>query len=475
METLKIFALLIFTSLAASYAWGMRGTKIGGEKGAMLPGAVLGLIFAWFSGSDLIRENFFVFSAIGAMAMSYGGSQTYGETLSFVVSSKPPENYKKGIVALIVKGSIWFGIFSAYMGIAFNTACGIKYKQADLLALFAVIMPLRGLGIYLLNRPVNPKENKFPKIYFSKTRNESWGGLLFVLLALIVLMAVKGDTYSLTFTAIGALSGAMGWVIGINLFYLANHPLKSGRYFFGKLQEKGYASGWKIMEFTLGAAGGLGTALYFFLNRAGLENITGKIAGQNTLFSGFKANELSFLPYLMLILVFLPALKYLFQSKHNEKIKDKLDSLGQFMEWLEEPIYSCIILAILILGNIKAAKLVSFFVIAWLLVEKDFFERFMKTKYKWPWFVILIGGLAAVLAGEFLLPNGYSAFQTWVLYIFTYEFFELFWIDYEAKQIAENKGKPLLKRWRRTSEPLVHLYFFFQIALLLIVGGILMI
>ena len=40
---------ILFTTLAASYAWGMRGAVIGGEKGAMLPGCIyrsyFGLVF----------------------------------------------------------------------------------------------------------------------------------------------------------------------------------------------------------------------------------------------------------------------------------------------------------------------------------------------------------------------------------------------------------------------------------------------
>lgn len=471
MEIIRILSLLAFTSLAASYAWAMRGTKIGGEKGAMLPGAVLGLIFAWFSGSEIIRENFFVFSAVGALAMSYGGSQTYGETLSFVVSQKPPENYKKGIIALIVKGALWFGIFSSYMGIAFNVACGQKYNRLDLIVLFACLMPLRGLGIYLLNRPVKPKENIFPKIYFSKSRNESWGGLLFVQLALIALMAVKGDIYSLGFTLVGAFSGAVGWVIGINLFYLANHPLSNGRYFYGKLQEKGYVGGWKIMEFTLGAVGGLGTAAYFFLNKSGLSKITAAV-GSGVLFPNFKAANIDFLPWIALFLIFLPALQYPLQSGQNGKIKakSKLDTIGQLMEWLEEPIYSVIILSFVILGNIKTAKLVSFFLILWLSVEKDLFERFIKTRQKWFWSVILLGGLATALLGEILLPNSYPALYTWILYILVYEFFELIWIDYVARQAEENEGKSFFKRWRRSNEPTVHIYFLLQIVILLAAG-----
>ncbi len=75
--------------------------------------------------------------------------------------------------------------------------------------------------------------------------------MLFLLIGLIVLMTLRADTYALWFSLSGAVSGALGWALGINLFYLVNHPLKSGRYLMGKLQKNGFIGGWKIMEFTL--------------------------------------------------------------------------------------------------------------------------------------------------------------------------------------------------------------------------------
>ena len=217
--------------------------------------------------------------------------------------------------------------------------------------------------------------------------------------------------------------------------------------------------------------GGLGTAAYFFLNKSGLSKITAAV-GSGVLFPNFKAANIDFLPWIALFLIFLPALQYPLQSGQNGKIKakSKLDTIGQLMEWLEEPIYSVIILSFVILGNIKTAKLVSFFLILWLSVEKDLFERFIKTRQKWFWSVILLGGLATALLGEILLPNSYPALYTWILYILVYEFFELIWIDYVARQAEENEGKSFFKRWRRSNEPTVHIYFLLQIVILLAAG-----
>ncbi len=475
-STIGIVAFVAFASLAGSYGWGMRGCKIGGEKGAMLPGAFLGLIFAWFSGSEIIRENFWIFSAVGALAMFFGGTQTYGETLGFIVKSKPPDNYAKGMYGVLIKGALWFGIFGAFMGIAFTAMTGSYYKWQDFIIFFSLLVPLRFIGILLFNRPLNPKENKFPKFYFSATRQESWGGLLFLLVMLIILMAVRRDTFSLLFCLTGVLSGSLGWALGINLFYLANHPLKSGRYLYGSLQKKGFIGGWKIMEFTLGAVGGLGTALYFCLNYAKLQTITGIIDANGALWNPL-AGKQNTAAWVSLVLILVTGFQYLFQSTYrkNVKAKSKTDYLGLLFEWLEQPFYSYIPLMFILLGGVKTAQIVSFFVMFWVIAEMDFFERFIQKKTRWLWFIVFIGGCVAVLAGEIFLPNSYTAWQTWLLYCVAYEFFEICWViqvskDQQKKQEAGSEKKPFYKRLRRLNEPLVHGYFLLQITALLIIG-----
>ena len=63
METQNIFVFLAASMLCMCFGWGVRGSAIGGEKGAMLPGALLGVICTWYTGSDLLMQNVFLFSA----------------------------------------------------------------------------------------------------------------------------------------------------------------------------------------------------------------------------------------------------------------------------------------------------------------------------------------------------------------------------------------------------------------------------
>ena len=44
METQNTLAFLAISMVAMCFGWGMRGSAIGGEKGAMLPGAFMGIL-----------------------------------------------------------------------------------------------------------------------------------------------------------------------------------------------------------------------------------------------------------------------------------------------------------------------------------------------------------------------------------------------------------------------------------------------
>ena len=97
MDIITATLLILAIIPAVSYAWGMRGTTIGGEKGAMLPGAMIGLLIAFFSKILIAQEHFYIFAGLGAVSMYLGGSMTYGETLGLSMNQKPAENMKKGL------------------------------------------------------------------------------------------------------------------------------------------------------------------------------------------------------------------------------------------------------------------------------------------------------------------------------------------------------------------------------------------
>ncbi len=84
MSALSVFCAVLFAGFAVSYGWGMRGYIIGGEKGAMLPGALLGFSIAFFCGKGS-AELYPFFCAAGALSMFYGGTEPYAQTMSYIL------------------------------------------------------------------------------------------------------------------------------------------------------------------------------------------------------------------------------------------------------------------------------------------------------------------------------------------------------------------------------------------------------
>ncbi len=266
MEILKLILFFIFITTGASYTWGMRGTIIGGEKGAMLPGAFIGLVLALFSGSEFLQQNSWLLAGVGAVSMYCGGNMTYGETLGLSMASSPPPNMKKGLIALFVKGSIWFGIFGGYTSLYISVISG--YYSLISVIIFFLLLPVSAIIFYLIfNKPYKPAEGKFPKIYFSKTRKETWGGLLGMLVEIIVFASVFKDWSTLAMILGTSLSGGIGWIAGQILQIMTKFPTKKGFQLFNESYKNGIIDSWKIMECVLGAIGGLGTGLTFILSK----------------------------------------------------------------------------------------------------------------------------------------------------------------------------------------------------------------
>ena len=102
--------VIVLCLFAGSYTWGMRGTILGGERGAMLPGAVLALILLYAGGSLPLTAAFPLSAVVGAAGMFFGGSQTYGETISLTREADGSLR-RYGRLGLAVKGAGWFGVF----------------------------------------------------------------------------------------------------------------------------------------------------------------------------------------------------------------------------------------------------------------------------------------------------------------------------------------------------------------------------
>ncbi len=366
MSLSDMIICIFLTTLAASYGWGMRGSLIGGEKGAMLPGALIGLILGKFSGYGMAVTA----AAAGLMGMTFGGTETYGETIGFVLHrGREDYNPVRGYTGLAFKGALWFAVCGAFLGISFSYAV---YNNSEIY-LFCLLIPIMQIvGQLIFNRPYNPEKNKFPKIYFSKTRREEWGGNLLMLTALVIMAFIKEDYFTLILIAGGFIFGGIGWLVAMRAYVAAVFPLKNGKYLFGKLYHKGLIDGWKLMEFILGAFGGFGLSLAFCLGYGYVEIYKDRASldGPKGIYDEYLQGWIPVILVACVIgIVAVNLISFICDKKGKEVNSYILDHI-------ERPFYNVIPMMFVLAG--AAGGFVAVFMLVFVVVNKLIFDRFKK-------------------------------------------------------------------------------------------------
>ncbi len=453
MDIVLAFVLILTIIPAASYGWGMRGTTIGGEKGAMLPGAIIGGLLALFSGIFIVQEHFYIFSALGSIAMYFGGCMTYGETLSLSMSAKPAVDMKKGLTALFVKGFLWFAGFGAIFSTGVNAISKV-YSPLDLCLIFVLTPTLAILCLNKLNRPHNVREAKYPKIYFSKTRKEYWGAMVGIVLALCIVNIIKLNPFSLIFTLICGIFGGIGWVCGQGVqIYIVHYGKCSDFKIIKKIVNNKYLESWKAMECTLGAIGGLGCAIAFIVTFPLFKKAVFSLEINGGLLP-FNAELSRVLTYAWLILLSIDMVHYFVKPPHsiqelkalhsNGKLSDKkynakifyaqVDSkefrykFNKKTEAYEFVVYAAIPFILICLGSQIATELTSFFLLYWVLAQEISFEKqYSKIKNYLIKALFSVVGLVILLC-QLAFDVKLSAIATFVLYTAVYELLTLGWL-----------------------------------------------
>ncbi len=361
---MDLFIFILTVTVALSYGWGMRGSLIGADKGAILPGALLGMFIALMSGEEVLRQNYVFLAAAGAVGMAYGGTETYGQTIGFIVHrGKPDYAPLKGYAGVFIKGALWQGICGAIIGIMISAAGGKIYSPAEIAIILAAVPFLQAIGVQIFNKPYNKEKKLFPKINFSIDRREEWGGNVVALAALMIFTLVNRDFYSFFFAVTGIIGGGAGFSIGMAIYDFMNHPMKNGKYFFGSFNDK--LSGWKTMELTFGAIAGLFFAVYFLATKesmlrprlmmieanGGVWNPLGRYAG--------------ILPWVWVALLAVSLVLYLFEEKIGEHTLDLLT----------RPVFYIVPMILVLLGSPLAAKLTAFSLIVFVAAEKTIIDR----------------------------------------------------------------------------------------------------
>ena len=375
MSLFDMIICILFTTFAASYAWGMRGTVIGGEKGAMLPGAFIGLILAWFSGGA-IRENFWILAAAGLMGMTFGGTEPYGETIGMVLHrGRPGYNPVKGYFGLAFKGALWFSICGGFIAISLASMSNSIYKTSDLMIFMILVPVIQQIGYRIFNQPYDKEKGIYPRIFYSLTRREEWGSNLALLIAMIAFAVIKGDDFTLAMIAGGFFFGAVGWFVAMKLYVLSEFPTKNGNYILGKIKEKNLVDGWKIMEFSLGAIGGFGLALTYCIRFDYVEKYNELIAlnGRRMLPEPVE----KFMPVLCVAFAIGIVSVNLYAMICERKGKN-IDSFR--CDIIERVFYNILPMAFVLLGSRFASIYSTVFMLVFALAVKCFFDRFSESK-----------------------------------------------------------------------------------------------
>ncbi len=324
---------VLFAGIAVSYGWGMRGTIIGGEKGAMVPGALMGLALSAFSGCEYFYNNPLILAGVGAVTMFCGGNMTYADTLWLTMKEKNPPHFAKNMFSLFLRGGLWFSLFGGYTSLFISSASGF-YKLWQILLFFGLLPVFAVVFFFIFNKPYDKEKNIFPKIYFSVNRKETWGGLLGMFLEIVIFSLIFADWSTLAFSLGTFLAGGIGWIIAQFMQIAALLPNKKNKLLFDKINRKGYVDAWKIMECVLGFSGGALSAVAFILTKPLFAEKLALI-DKNGLYAFINDDKIPF--FVLTVLLALDLLKY------TDKTESKLQkNYSKIFGLLEFPLYGTV-------------------------------------------------------------------------------------------------------------------------------------
>ena len=277
---------VLFTSLAGGMGWGIRG-QYGHENGAMIAGCLVTLTLCCLLARNMPVRQQVQAIALGIIAMGWGGSMSYGETVGLTHDGNLHALVEGGInwpalrwgmLGLSIKGGIWIGFFGLMLGMGLS---GNRYTLREMISLMFAALGAYYLGINSINHPFDPfpldsPDRALPFLYFSdhwnwepisqiSPRYENWGGLLLTLtLVFIYATSWREDKLARNMAGWGILAGAVGFPAGQCV--QAYHQLVVGSYSTG-IWPYLSVNWWNAMETTFGCTMGAIIALGFWLNR----------------------------------------------------------------------------------------------------------------------------------------------------------------------------------------------------------------
>jgi len=220
---------VLAAAAAGGMGWGIRG-QYGHETGAMIAGVLVSLVLVLRLAPTAVLLPAARAVALGTLAMGFGGSMTYGQTLGLTQNTPVLGNVSAlawGMLGVAVKGGLWIGFAGLFLGIGLSER---RTGWREMAALAVALVGLFFLGIWLFNTPFDPASRSLPSLYFSaswhwepnaenlRPRPEVWGGMLLALLGGWLWIGVfRGDQLARRLTGWGLLGGAIGFPAGQSL------------------------------------------------------------------------------------------------------------------------------------------------------------------------------------------------------------------------------------------------------------------
>ena len=272
-----LWLVMLTTAMAGGMGWGIRG-QYGHETGAMIAGVLVSLILVFLFCPNNTSIHVIRAAALGTIAMGFGGSMTYGQTIGLTHDTALVGNWASlrwGMLGLAIKGGVWIGFSGFFLGLGLG---GKRYRPFEMFLLIIGMLTAVVAGWWLFNSPHDPENKRLPLLYFSdhwkwepgvelKHRPEIWGGLWCALVTgILYATLVKKDVLARNLALWGAIGGSFGFPLGQAL--QATHAWNPD--FFRESVIGPFTRNfnwWNIMETTFGTVMGAILGLGLWLNR----------------------------------------------------------------------------------------------------------------------------------------------------------------------------------------------------------------